>query len=322
MTRARAAALVALISWWPCIASAQDWPNRPVTIVVPFPAGGTADLLARELAQALSDDYRQQFVVENRTGAGGNLAGAAVAKADADGSTLLFASQSQAALNQLMFKNLSYDPMRDLVPASLVVKMPLALIAARSAPVATFEEILEHGRANPGKLTIGNPGVGSMGHIAAELLQQRLDVKITHVPYRGGAPLVTDLMGGHLQFGVDLIANFLRLAKAGEVRALAVTSVGRQSVLPDVPTIQERLGSPFEATAWFAMMVPTGTSIDARRKVSVTTDRFLRSSKGQELIATQALEAAGGSPDEATAFINAEVAKWRPVIKAANILFE
>jgi tripartite-type tricarboxylate transporter receptor subunit TctC len=179
----------------PCAASAQAWPSRPVTMMVPFPAGGTADLLARGTAQALSEELGQQFVVENRAGAGGNLAAAAVAKAAPDGTSLLFASQAQAAFNKFMFKSLPYDPSRDLVPVVLVIKSPIALIAGMDAPVSSFEAMINYSKANPGKLSVGQAGIGSMGHITFELLQQKTGIKLNGVPYKGGAPMVTDLLG-------------------------------------------------------------------------------------------------------------------------------
>jgi tripartite-type tricarboxylate transporter receptor subunit TctC len=311
-----AAAALALC---PCAASAQAWPSRLVTVMVPFPAGGTADLLARETAQALSDELGQQFVVENRAGAGGNLAAVAVAKGAPDGANILFASQAQAALNKFMFKNAPYDPIRELVPAVLIVKSPLAIIANLDAPVTSFQGMVDYAKANPGKLTLGHAGIGSMGHIASELVQQKTGIKLTSVPYRGGPPMVTDLLGGHVQLSSDLLSNFIRLAKDGKVRALAVTSTGRMNELPDVPTVQEQIHSAFEATAWFAIMAAAGTPAEILQKINTITNRYLQSAKGRDLIGKQAMEAAGGTPSDASAFIRLELEKWESVIKAANI---
>jgi tripartite-type tricarboxylate transporter receptor subunit TctC len=299
------------LALWPALAPAQSWPSRPVTMMVPFPARGTA--------QALSEELGQQFVVENRAGAGGNLAAAAVAKAAPDGATLLFASQAQAALNTLMFKSLPYDPLRDLVPAVLVIKAPLAIIANLDAPVMGFQAMVDYAKANPGKLSIGYAGIGSMGHIAAEITQQKTGIKLTGVPYRGGPPLVTDLIGGHVQLASDLLSNSVQLSKEGKVRPLAVTSSRRMSDLPSVPTVAEQIHSSFEATAWFAILAPARTPTDVLQKINIITNRYLQSARGKDLIAKQAVEAAGGSPSDAATFIKLELEKWEPVIRAANI---
>lgn len=303
----------------PCAVSAQAWPSQPVTMMVPFPAGGTADLFARGVARALSEELGQQFVVENRAGAGGNLAAVPVAKAAPDGSSLLFASQAQAALNKLMFKSLPYDPTRELVPAVLVVKSPIALIAGMTAPVGSFQGLIDHARANPGRLNVGHAGIGSMAHIALELMQQKAGIRLTGVPYKGGALMVTDLVGGHLALSSDLLSNFVRLAREKKVRLLAVTTTRRMSDLPDVPTVQEAIHAPFEATAWFAIMAPAGTRADILQKINAVTNRYLQSGQGKDLIARHALEAGGGTPADAATFVKLELEKWEPVIKAANI---
>jgi tripartite-type tricarboxylate transporter receptor subunit TctC len=322
MRRIKVAAFVAAaLAFCACTGSApaQTWPSRPVTVLVPFPAGGTVDLLAREIAQALSDEFGQQFVVENRPGAGGNIAGAAVAKAAPDGQTILFASHAQAALNKLMFKNAPYDPVRELVPVAVVAKSAIAIIAGLNAPVKSFQEMVDYAKANPGKLALCHAGIGSMGHIAGELIQQKTAVKLTGVPYRGGPPMVTDILGGHVPLCSDLLSNFVRLAKDGKVRVLAVTSSHRLSDLPDVPTVQEQIRAPFEATAWFAIMMAAGTPPEIVQKINAVANRYLQSAKGKDLISKQAMEAAGSTPSDAAAFIKLELEKWEPVIQAANI---
>jgi tripartite-type tricarboxylate transporter receptor subunit TctC len=311
------AAAVSLLS--PGAASAQAWPSRPVTVTVPLPAGGTADLLARGTAQALSDELGQPFVVENHPGASGNLAAVAVAKAAPDGHSFLFASQAQAAFNKFMFTSLPYDPARDLVPVVLVIKSPVALVAGMDAPVSSFEAMVDYARANPGKLSIGQAGIGSMSHVAFELLQQKAGITLNGVPYKGGAPMVTDLLGGHLPLASDLLSNFIALAREKKVRLLAVATARRLSDLPDVPTVQELLHAPFEAAAWFAILARAGTPAEILQKVNAATNRYLQSAKAKELIARQMVEAGGGTPAEAEAFVKLELEKWAPVIKAANI---
>src|SRR5262245_10989966 len=303
----------------PFAISAQTWPSRPVTMIVPFPAGGTADLLARGVAQALSSELGQQFVVENRAGAGGTTGALAVAKAEPDGYTLLFASGSLAAINKFMFKSLPYDPVRDLVPVALVIKIPTTIVAGLAAPIGSFQAMVDYAKANPGKLSIGHAGIGSMAHITLELLQQKAGIVLTGVPYKGGPPMVTDLVGGHIPLASDLLSNFVQLAADKKVRLLAVASARRMGSLPDLPTVQELLRVPFEATAWFTIMATAGTPADIVQKVNAVTNRYLQSAAGKDLIARQSAEAGGGTPADAAAFVRLELEKWEPVIRAANI---
>jgi tripartite-type tricarboxylate transporter receptor subunit TctC len=291
-------------------------------MVVPFPAGGTADIFAREIAQALSDELGQPFVVENRAGGGGNPAATAVARGAPDGSTLLFASQAQAALNKLMYKSLPYDPARDLTPVALVIKSLAALIAGIDAPVKSFEAMIDYAKANPGKLSVGQAGVGSMGHVAFELLQQKASIALNGVPYKGGPPMVTDLLGGHLSVASDLLSNSFRLVNEKKLRLLAVATARRMSDLPEVPTVQEMIHAPFEAGAWFAILARAGTTADIVGKINSVTNRYLESARGKELVTRQAVETGGGTPADAAAFVKLELEKWEPVVRAANIALD
>jgi tripartite-type tricarboxylate transporter receptor subunit TctC len=311
------AAASALLS--PCAAPAQTWPSRPVTIMMPQPAGGIADLLARGVAQVLSDELGQPFIVENRVGASGNLAAAAVAKSAPDGNTFLFATPAQAAFNKLMFASLSYDPARDFVPVVLVGKSPVAFVASMDGPIGSLQALIEMAKAKPGQITIGQTGVGSASHLAYELFQMKTGIRLNGVPYKGGAPMATDLLGGHVPVGSDLLSNFIQLAKDKKVRLLAVASARRFSDVPDVPTVQETINTPFEASAWFAIMARTGTPPEIVQKVNAVTNRYLQSAKAKDLIAKASVEAAGGTPADAAAFIKGELETWEPVIKAANI---
>ena len=251
--------------------------------MMPQPAGGIADLLARGVAQALSDELGQPFIVENRLGASGNLAAAAVAKAAPDGSTFLFATQAQVAFNKLMFASLPYDPTRDFVPVVVVGKSPVVFVAGMNGPIRACRRMIEMAKAKPGQLTIGQTGVGSMSHVAYELLQLKTGIKLNGVPYKGGAPMATDLLGGHLPLGSDLLSNFINLAKEKKVRLLAVASAQRFGDVPDVPTVQEQIHQPFEAAAWFAIMARTGTPADIVQKVNAVANRYLQSAKAKEL---------------------------------------
>jgi len=313
-----ALAAAAIASLLPSIAPAQTWPSRPVTIMMPQPAGGIADLLARGVAQVASDELGQPFIAENRLGASGNLAAAAVAKAAPDGNTFLFATQAQVAFNKLMFASLPYDPTRDFVPVIVAGKSPVVFVASMNGPTS-LPAMIEMAKAKPGQLTIGQTSVGSMSHVAYELLQLKTGIKLNGVPYKGGAPMATDLLGGHLPLGSDLLSNFVNLAKEKKLRLLAVASAKRFGDVPDVPTVEEEIHQPFEASAWFAIMARTGTPADIVQKVNVVANRYLQSEKAKELIARASLETVGGSPAEAAAFIKRELDTWTPVIKAANI---
>lgn len=311
------AAAAVLLS--PSAASSQTWPSRPVTMLVPFPPGGTADLLARGTAQALSDELGQPFIVENRPGASGNLAAATVAKAVPDGHVLLLASQAQAAFNKLMFASLPYDPVRDLAPVVLVIKSPLAFVAGINGPITSLQALIDAAKARPGQITIGQVGVGSMSHVAYELLQQKAGITLNGVPYKGGPPMVTDLLGGHLPLASDLLSNFVQLAKDHKVRLLGVATARRIADVSDVPTVEEEIHVPFEAAAWFAILARAGTPADVVQKINIIANRYLHSAAAKDLIAKSNVEAIGGTPEDAAAFVNSELDKWGPVIKAANI---
>jgi tripartite-type tricarboxylate transporter receptor subunit TctC len=316
MTLALAASLAAMSG----AAFAQAWPTRPVTWIVPFPAGGPADLLARTVAAELSSKLGQQFVIENRGGAGGNLGGAAAAKADPDGYTMMFSTPGPAAINKLMYANAGYDPEKDLTPIILVAKSPLIIVASNDAPVKDFKGMVEYAKANPDKLNVGHPGNGTLGHITSKLVQLNNNIKMTDVPYRGTAPLTTDLLGGQVHLGMDFITTYIPLAKDGKLRALAVTSSQRvMTDLPDVPTIQELGFKDFEATAWYAILTPAKTPDDIVSKVNTAVNAWLKSPAGKDAMIKFVMQSAGGSPADAKAYIASELAKWGPVIKASNI---
>jgi tripartite-type tricarboxylate transporter receptor subunit TctC len=300
-------------------AVAQKWPERPVTMIVPFPAGSAVDSLARAVAHALGENLGKPFIVENRAGAGGNVGGAAVARANADGYTLLFGTPAPIALNKLMYKDLSFDSEKDFTPVVLVAKSPLIIAAKLDFPAKTFEELIAYARQNPGKVNVGHPGNGTLGHITSELTQQFAGVKMTNVPYRGSAPLMTDLLAGTIDVAMDFMPTYVPLRADGKIRALAVTTSQRAAQLPDVPTVQEAGFKGFEASAWYAMVAPTGTPKDIVNTLNDGVNAFLKSDKGKAVLEQNTLQGVGGSPEDLKAFIAGELAKWRPVIEAAKI---
>jgi len=300
-------------------AVAQEWPNRPVTMIVPFPAGAAVDSLARAVAHVLSENFGKQFIVDNRAGAGGNLGGAAVAKATADGYTLLFGTPAPIALNKFMYKGLAYDSERDFTPVVLVAKSPLIITATSGFPAKTLADLIAYAKQNPGKVNVGHPGNGTLGHITSALIQQFAGVEMTNVPYRGSAPLITDLLSGQIDVAMDFMPTYVPMVADRKIRALAVTTSQRVSQLPDVPTVQEAGFVGFEATAWYAIVAPTGTPNDIVIKLNNAVNAFLKSDKGRTVLEQNALQSVGGSPEDLKAFIDGERAKWRPVIEAAKI---
>jgi tripartite-type tricarboxylate transporter receptor subunit TctC len=320
ITRRVALAIAAAGLWSaPSVAFAQAWPSRPVTVILPFAAGGGTDLLARSLAQHFSDTFGQQFVIDNRAGAGGNVGAAAVAKAAPDGYTILFGTPGPLANNKLMYKNLPFDPEQAFTPIVLVAKSPLIIAAKASLPVKDIPELKTYAKANPGKLNVGIPGNGTLGHITSVLVQRELGVSMTDVPYRGTALVANDLLGGQLDLAMDFMPSYVPLVREGKIRALAVTTTQRSKDLPDVKTVQESGFQGFEATAWYALAAPAGTPNDIIEKLNADANAFLKSPKGQDVIANLSMQAVGGPPADLKTFIASELQKWGPVVKDANI---
>jgi tripartite-type tricarboxylate transporter receptor subunit TctC len=302
-------------------ASAQNWPSRFATIVVAFPAGGPTDVLARAVAGELADKLGQQFVVENRSGAGGNVGAASVAKAAADGYMFLFATTS-VVNNRFMYRNVSFDADRDFVPILLISKTPIVLVASAATGLKTLDALIAQAKADPGTLNIGTPGHGTAAHIAAESLQSLAGIKLTHVPYRGSAPMIADLLGNQINVVSDLLPTQIPLLKAGKYAGIAVTGSVRSAALPDLPTVAESGFPGFEATSWNALLAPTGTPAEVIGKVNAIVNAYLRSDKGREDLAKFDMQAGGGTAADLKAFMAAEAAKWGPIIKAANITME
>jgi len=302
-------------------AQAQNWPSRPVTMVVPFTAGTTSDIIARALVDHLSRVIGQPFVIDNRGGAGGNIGGAVLAKAAPDGYTLMLATTGPAATNKLMYKTMGFDPQRDFAPIALVGKAPVIIVARRDAPANTLRDLIDYARKNPDKLTVGLPGNGTLGHITSELLQSRTGIKLGQTHYRGSAPIITDLLGGHIDLGMDSMAAYVPQVKEGSLRALALASGKRWAALPDVPTVSESGLPGFEASVWYALLAPTGTPEPIISRLNTAAGDFLRTSQARDMFEQLGVEAAGGTPDDLRRFIAEELQKWGPIVKAANISF-
>jgi tripartite-type tricarboxylate transporter receptor subunit TctC len=299
-------------------ASAQSWPARPVTMVVPFNAGIAPDIVGRFLAEELGEKLGQRFIVENRGGASGNLGAQTVAKAPPDGYSILLATPYPIGLNKFMSSDLKFDPDQDLRPIVLIGKSPQVVVSAPSLPAKNLKELIAHAAANPGKLNAGIPGIGTTSHIALEYLLALSGTQMTAVPYRGSAP-PTDIISGHLDIGVGLVPSYVGLVNSGALRGIAVTSSRRSGQLPDVPTAEESGFAAFDATAWYVLAAPAGTPADIIRQINTIVNDYLRSEKGKKQFFTLDIQAGGGTPEDAKAFVASEMVKWAPVVKKANI---
>ncbi len=321
--RRLAAAVLALTGLMiaPALAQQAAWPSRQVTFIIPFIAGGSADIIGRALADHVGRVIGQTVVVENRGGAGGNVGAAAVAKAAPDGYTILVGSTGPAATNTLMYKNLSFNSQRDFVPIALIGKTPVIIVARPDAPVKSLKELITYAKANPDTLSAGFPGNGTLGHITGVLLSQQSGVALKQVQYRGGASIINDLLGGHIDIGMDAMTPYVPIVDSGKLRALAVGGAVRSKQLPDVPTVAEAGLPGFEASVWYCLLAPTGVPAEVIAKLNAATNAYLKTPKAHDLFDKLGVVPEGGTPAEAKVFITGEVKRWGPVVKAAKISF-
>ncbi len=299
-------------------ARAQGYPTKPITIIVPFPPGGTTDILARILAQYMSTELGQSVVIDNRGGAGGNIGTQAAARAPADGYTLLMGTVGTHAINASLYKKLPYDPIKDFVPLSRVAMVPNLLVANPSQPYKTVQELIAYARANPGKINYGSSGNGTSIHLSGELFKSMAKVEMTHIPYKGSAPAVSDLIGGQIAIMFDNMPSALPHVKAGKLRAIALTSARRSPELPDVPTVAEAGLPGYEATSWFGMFAPAGTPPAIVAKLNDTIVKALNDPEIRKKIVEQGGEPHPEKPEQFAAFIKAETAKWGKVVKESG----
>ena len=286
--------------------------------MVPFAAGGATDVVARQLAQKLTEVWGQSVVVENRAGAGGNIGADAVAKSPPDGYTLLMTSGSIVTANQHMYKNMGFDPAKDLAPVTNVASGPQIIVVANTLPVKDLKELFEYVKANPGKVNFGSAGVGTQTHLAGENLAYAAGVNMTHVPYKGEAAALTDLMGGQIQMVPANFAAALPHIQGGRIRALAVTSSARHAQLPDVPTAGEFLPG-FVNDGWWGLMVPTGTPRDVIDRVQKDSAKILLTDDFKAKFAQQGMAPVANTPNELAAAIREETARWAKVIKERGL---
>jgi tripartite-type tricarboxylate transporter receptor subunit TctC len=298
--------------------AAQDYPSRPVRIVVPFSAGGPNDIIARLVAHRLGEALGQQMVIDNRPGAGGNIGTDSVAKAPADGYTLLSAGPGSLITNPLLAK-VPYDTARDFAPVSLMAGAPNVLVVHPSVPAKSVEELIALARAQPGRLNYASAGAGSNAHLAAALFAAMAGVDLAHVPYRGTGPGLNDLAAGQVQLAIFGIPPVLPHVKRGALRALAVTGKRRSTELPDVPTVDEAGVPGYEVNPWYGLLAPAGTPAPIVARLSAEVTKIVRAPDMRDKLAAQGAEAAGGTPEEFAAVIRADTVLWTRVIREAGI---
>ncbi|HWP86246.1 MAG TPA: tripartite tricarboxylate transporter substrate binding protein [Burkholderiales bacterium] len=314
-----AIALVAVFGFVNALpAQAQQYPAKPIRLIVPFVAGGSADVLSRVLAQRLTQQYGQQVVVENRPGSGGHVGAEAAARAAPDGYTIVFGTIGIHAAYTI-YSKLNYDPSRDLQPVSMYADVPNILVVHPSVPVKNVKEFIALAKNNPGRLNFGTAGSGSSTHMAGEWFKLYTGVNLTHVPYKGSAQAMQDLLGGQIELMFENLPTAIAQVRAGKIRSLGMTSRERSPSMPEVPTLAETGVPGFEATAWFTIAAPAKVPADIIRKLNVDMNAFLKAPEMQQRWIDMGVVPLGGSPADAEKFFVVEREKWGKVIKAAGI---
>jgi tripartite-type tricarboxylate transporter receptor subunit TctC len=310
--------LWAAILVFPVIAFSQAYPSKPVRVIVTFPPGSTPDIVGRALASRLQEAMGQPFVVENRSGAGGNVGADAVAKAPPDGYTLLVSTNGVFAINKALYKAMPFDPDKDLAALSLLATAPQMLVVHPSLGLKNFKDFIEYAKRNPGKLSYGSVGSGSASHLTMELLKSDAGIDLVHVPYKGFPPAVTDLLSGNIHTMFAIVPGVLPHVKAGKMAPLAVTALKRSGLAPEVPSVAE-LGYPqLESLAWIGLGAPAGLPTDVVDRITSETTQGMRRPEVRELLGRQGFDVVAGSPQEFSRWIQAESAKWTRVIRASG----
>lgn len=299
-------------------ALAQAYPTKPVTIIVPFAAGGTTDILARIIGQALTAELGQSVVVDNRAGAGGNIGGQAAAKAAPDGHTLFMGTVGTHAINASLYKKMPFDPVKDFAPLTRVANVPNLLVANPAQPYKSVKDLIAYAKANPGKVNFGSAGNGSSIHLSGELFKSLAKVDMQHVPYKGSAPAVTDLLGNQIDIMFDNMPSAIQHVRSGKLAPLAVTTAKRSPELPNVPTIAEAGVPGYEATSWFGMFAPAGTPAPVLAKLNAAIVKVLAQPDVKKKINEQGAEVYSETPEQFAAFIQAESVKWGKVVKESG----
>lgn len=318
LTLRRACAVAALIAL-AAPAQAQTYPAKPIRLIVPFPPGGGSDTMGRIIGQKLGERLGQQVVVDNRPGAGGSIGADVAAKAPPDGHTLLLGSASEIAQYPNVNPKLPYNPQRDFEPITLVGNVPLLLVVHPSLPVRTVREVIALARSSPGKLNFSSAGNGSTTHLAVELMRLETGIKLSHVPYKGSVPAVTDLVAGNVQLGMPTMPAALPFVRSGRLRAIAISTAKRSPTLADVPTVREGGVKDYDAVLWTGVLAPAATPQPVITRLHGELAQIVRLEDVKEALAKQGAEPVVTTPEQFSAYIRAEFAKWGKVVKAANV---
>lgn len=319
MNPIRVCLLVGILTFAPLTSAQTTWPSKPVRVIVPFPPGGNTDVIARMVGPRLAEEYGQQFVIDNRGGAGGTIGAEIAARANPDGYTIIVIASTYAS-SAAVYK-LPYDAARDIAPITLITAGPLVLGVNLSLKASDLKAFIALLRAKPGALSYGSSGTGGVPHLATELFRQMTKTEMVHVPYKGDTPALADLLGGHIQFFVSSPLAMTPQIKAGKIRGLAVTTAERSPVLPDLPTIAEAVPG-YDVASWFGMWAPGGTRPEIIARLNRSMERILKNPEVQARLRADGVEPAHSTPDAFRRFIGEEIVKWSKVVKAGNIKVE
>ncbi|HKX42345.1 MAG TPA: tripartite tricarboxylate transporter substrate binding protein [Burkholderiaceae bacterium] len=299
-------------------AFAQAWPAKPIRIVVPFPPGGGTDIIARETSQRVAAATGWTFVIDNKPGAGGNLGMDSVAKSPADGYTLVLGQTSNVAINPTLYSKLPYDPQKDLAPVILLANAPLVMATGVGTPYKTVADVVNAAKAKPGTINFASPGNGTVSHLTSELFQKAAGVKTQHVPYKGAAQAMTDVVSGTVELYMSSVPTLLGQIKQGKLRAIAVTSAKRVDDLPNVPTINESGYKGFDAVTWFGLLAPAGTPKDVVARLNAEFNKALKLPELARRLGDEGADPAGGTPEQFAALIKDEIPRWGKVVKESG----
>lgn len=299
--------------------AAAPYPTKPIRIIVAYTPAGTTDILARLVGQKLSESWSQPVIVDNRAGAAGNIGTEVAAKATPDGYTLIMGTAGTHGINVSLYRKLNWHPVKDFAPVSLVAMVPNIMVVNNALPFRNVKDLIAYAKANPGKLSYGSPGNGSTAHLSMELFKSMTGTNLVHIPYKGSAGVLADVMGGQIAVTIDNMPVYLPHVKSGKIRALAVSPAKRSTAAPDIPTIAESGVPGYDSVAWFGLLAPAGTPKDIVSKLSVEIAHILKLPDVNKRISELGAEPVGSTPEEFAALIKSEIAKWAKVIKDANV---
>lgn len=307
--------LLSSLALVPAIAQTDAWPSKPLRVIVPFPAGGGTDIVARDVTQKISVNSKWTFVIDNKPGSGGNLGIDTAAKAPADGYSLVIGQTSNLAINPSLYSKLPYDPIKDLTPIGLIGNAPLVLVVPTDSPFKTLGDVIKAAKAQPGFINYATSGNGTVAHLATELLQREAGIKLTHIPYKGATQGINDVIGGQVQLYMSSVPTLLGHIKNGKLRPLAVTAAKRTDDLPQTPTVAESGYKGFEAVTWFGLLGPAKLPASVVRTANTELSKALNSPDLRKKLEDQGLNVTSSSSEEFAKLIKADIAKWAPVVK-------